>query len=334
MDEERLGLNNDGSRAAKPLLKSTWDVFNSHVLGLGSDGSSQASSSNPESSSPSALGPALKPSKIFPAVTLTAEMAHLLHVYQSGVARWMDLFDHDTTYQHAIARHVLHSELLLHCACAFTAKHLSLLASGHIWKPVAERYYGESLRMLIELLGSSAPQTDALTATMLLCSYEMIAAQGGEHRRHFSGATVLITMHGINASSVGIDRANFWVYVRHEIVVALVNESSLLLNPQSWNVRWREGETREDILGNQVLWLLSRAINLTYGKDPQNGQPTGTVSERRDLIKEAAQWLDGLPAGFHGVRYGEETEEGFSKLYFAVPATGQSTKTMSMHILW
>ena len=327
-EKESVSFNNSDGRVgptAGNSPTSTWDIFNSRITCASSDEPIQTSSFSPDSSS--ALTGTSTPS----AVTLTAETAYLLHAYQdqSGVARWMDLFDHEATYQRAVVRRVLRSELLLRCVCAFTAKHLSLLESGGIWKEAAARYYGESLGMLIKLLGGGGPQDDALTATMLLCSFEMIAAQGSEHRRHFFGAMLLITTHGINASSVGINRANFWVYVRHEIVVALVNESSLLLSLDMWNVSWREDETEEDVLGNQVLWLLGRAVNLTYAKNPRTGEPMGTVTERRELSRDTEMWFDKLPVGFQGVKYGDETDDGLSQLYFAVPAAGKSLKNHS-----
>ena len=177
--------------------------------------------------------------------------------------------------------------------------------------------------MLIELLGSTAPQEDALTATMLLSSYEMIAAQGQEHRRHFYGALVLIKTHGICAHSVGLDKANFWIYIRHEIVVALMSESKLLLSPKNWDVTFQEDETQEDLLGNQLLWLLANAIDLVYEKDTDTGKPVATPSERTSLRRAVERWFDGLPASFHGIKYGEVTEEGFSKLHFAIPAAGE-----------
>lgn len=258
-----------------------------------------------------------------PTVSLTAGMAYLLQTYQSGVATWMDLFDHSCTYQRVVPRRIVSSKLLLYCICAFTSKHLSLLVSGEIWTAVAGRYYGEALHMLIELLGSTFPQDDALTATMLLSSYEMIAAQGQEHRRHFYGALMLIKTHGICARSVGLDKANFWIYVRHEIVVALMTESRLLLSPKEWNVTFQDGETEEDLLGNQLLWLLARAIELVYAKDTGTGEAVSTKNGRMDLLREVKKWFDGLPASFHGVSYGEVTEEGFSKLHFAIPAAGE-----------
>lgn len=177
--------------------------------------------------------------------------------------------------------------------------------------------------MLIELLGSTVPQDDALTATMLLSSYEMIAAQGQEHRRHFYGALMLIKTHGICARSVGLDKANFWIYIRHEIVVALVTESQLLLSPEDWNVNFQEGEKQEDLLGNQLLWLLARAIDLVYAKDAHTAKPVATMSQRTELLKAAETWFDGLPASFQGVEYGGMTDLGFSKLYCAIPAAGE-----------
>ena len=218
---------------------------------------------------------------------------------------------------------MLTSELLLYCICAFTSKHLSLLVGGEIWASAAGRYYGEALRMLIQLLGSTVPQDDALTATMLLSSYEMIAAQGHEHRRHFYGALMLIKTHGICARSVGLDKANFWIYVRHEIVVALITESKLLLSPNEWNVSFQEGETQEDLLGNQLLWLTARAIDVVYAKDTETKKPEATMDERMELLRAAEKWFDGLPASFQGVKYGESTEEGFLKLFFAMPAAGE-----------
>lgn len=307
--------------AAGNFPTSTWDIFNSRITRASSSSDEFTQTPTFKSSSSSTTS----------GVTLTAEMAHLLHTYQnqSGVARWMDLFDHEATYQRTVSRRVLHSELLLRCVCAFTAKNLSLLQGGEIWKPTAARYYGESLRMLIEMLGGGGPQDDALTATLLLCSFEMIAAEGGEHRRHFFGAMMLITTHGINACSVGIHRANFWVYIRHEIVVALVNESSLLLSPDMWNVNWRDDEIEEDVLGNQVLWLLGRAVNITYARHTRTGEPMGTVTERRELLKDTNLWYDKLPGTFQGVKYGDETDDGVSQLYFAVPAAGKFLKPNS-----
>lgn len=256
-------------------------------------------------------------------IQLNAEGAHLLTVYQTGVATWMDIFDHTCAYQREVSRRCLTSELLMSCVCAFTAKHLSLLPSGDIWTAAAARYYGNSLRALIQYLGSP-PQDDALTATMLLCSYEMIEAQGQEHQRHLYGAMTLIQSHGISAQSLHMNRADFWIYIRHEITVALVNEMPLQLNPEDWNVNWPEEDAEEDAMGNQLLWLLGKAINMAYSR----GSPGSPNSERQGLHDDAGRWFDSLPIPFRGVRYGETDDHGFNRIFFPVPAAGKLSKDL------
>ncbi|KAF2176737.1 hypothetical protein K469DRAFT_605880 [Zopfia rhizophila CBS 207.26] len=259
---------------------------------------------------------------MLPAVSLTSETAFLLQTYRRTVATWMDVFDHNQTYELSIPRLTLTSPLLFHCICAFTARHLSLSQSGRnsSWTPIAQHHYGEALRLLISLLNSPSAQDHALTATILLSSYEVISSLGQEHRRHFLGAMMLIKSHGITARSIGIDRANFWIYVRHEIGVALATEKPLILNPDEWNVQWEEGETREDMLGNHILWILARAIGLVYGRSKEAKDIELEQRKRKELIDETYKWRHELPDTFVWVKYGEPDEEGFKRVYFAVSA--------------
>lgn len=247
-------------------------------------------------------------------------------VYTEGVATWMDIFDHGRSYQLEVPRHCLTSALLTRCVCAFTAKQLSLLPSGEIWSVPAARYYGSALRLLIQHLDSSpgSTQGDALTANMLLSSYEMLEAHGPEHQRHLRGASTLIKMQGVNARSyLGMDRANFWVYVRHEITIALENESSLQLKPAEWNVNWQQNEADEGTLGNQVIWLVARALDVVY----TSNSPSSPTNLLQDIQAEAKVWYDNLPASFQGLKYGDTDDLGFLPTYFAVPAAGRSLKT-------
>ncbi|KAF2794897.1 hypothetical protein K505DRAFT_303155 [Melanomma pulvis-pyrius CBS 109.77] len=262
-------------------------------------------------------------------VTLTPETAFLLQAYLRTVATWMDLMDHSCTYQLSIPRLILSSPLLFHCICAFTAKHLALAHSRQntFWDPIARQHYGESLRLLISALNSSSHE-HALTATILMSSYEMIGAVGLEHRRHFLGAMMLIKSHNINAQSQGIDKANFWVYVRHEISVALSSEQPLLLDPEDWDVRWEDGETREDVLGNHVLWILARVINLVYGKDKTS---EASHQKREEFLHELEEWRSGLSDTFVGIPYGDEDEDGFRKVYF--PVTAAAAAAFWYHVI-
>lgn len=250
---------------------------------------------------------------------LTFETAFLLQTYARTVATWMDLFDHSSTYQLRVPQLMLTSPLLFHCVCAFTANHLALsnASSNPSWKFVAVKHYGEALRLLIEALGMPEHE-HALTASMLLLSYEIHGALRSEdYRRHFLGLTTLIRSRRITAQSEGTDRANFWIYVRHEIALAISSEKPLVLDPADWAVSWVENETREDVLGNHVIWILARSINLVFGKE---SSIEAGKEQRTAILYELEQWRANLSEIFVGIPYGEEDEEGFCKVYFPVTA--------------
>tara|TARA_R110002003_G_scaffold198_25_gene15593 strand:- start:1173 stop:2375 length:1203 start_codon:yes stop_codon:yes gene_type:complete len=265
-----------------------------------------------------------------PTISLTPETAFLLQTYVRTVATWMDIFDHDSTYQLRIPQQVLTSPLLFHCVCAFTANHLALsnASSNPSWKFVAVKHYGEALRLLIQAL--SMPEHEhALTASMILLSYEIHGALRSEdYRRHFLGLTTLIRSRGITAQCTGTDRANFWIYVRHEIALAMSSEKPLVLDPADWAVTWKEDETREDVLGNHVVWILARVVNLIFSVE---GRSTASKDKRQAFLHELEVWRAGLSDTFVGIPYGESDEEGFRKVYF--PVTAAAAAAFWYHIV-
>ncbi|KAF2856064.1 hypothetical protein T440DRAFT_97197 [Plenodomus tracheiphilus IPT5] len=252
-------------------------------------------------------------------VTLSSESAFLLQTYVRTVARWMDIFDHASTYQHVVPQLALRSPLMFHCVCAFTANHLALSNGSRdpSWRLIAAKHYGEALRLLINAL-SLPSHEHTLTASMLLLSYEIHEAQRSEdYRRHFLGLTMLIKARGSSAQSTGIERANSWIYIRHEIVVAMANKEPLILDPREWAVSWRDNESREDVLGNHVLWILARVLNLVFGPD---GTTEAGKAIRQGFLQEIETWRAGLSDTFVGIKYGNKFEDGFSKVYFPVVA--------------
>lgn len=257
------------------------------------------------------------------ALPLNAEMAYLLSIYATGLATWMDIFDHNRSYQCEVPRRCLTSALLTRCVCAFTAKHLSHRASGEVWSSRAVHYYGDSLRLLIQHLDSNpgSSEGDALTANMLLSSYEMLDARDHEHQRHLIGASAFIRMKHINARSRGMDGANFWIYVRHEITISLQNSAPLQLAPDEWDFDFQEGEIDEDTLGNQLMWLCARTVHLLYGSETS----PALDSALEDIHREALQWYESLPLSFKAVQYGPTSEIGFSKVYLPVPSASESS---------
>lgn len=241
----------------------------------------------------------------------------------------MDIFDHNSTYQLKVPQLMLASPLLFHCVCAFSANHLALSKrnTNPSWKVVAVKHYGEALRLLIEALGVPGHE-HVLTASMLLLSYEIHEAQRSEdYRRHFLGLSSLIKERHISAQSSGLDCANFWIYVRHDIALAMATQQPLVHEPANWAVSWAENETREDVLGNHVIWILARVMNLVFGGD---GRTDTGKQMRLAILDELEVWRSGLSATFVGIPYGDNDDEGFRKVYF--PVTAAAAAALWYHI--
>ncbi|CAI6242713.1 unnamed protein product [Periconia digitata] len=302
---------------------STWDIFRPRISGL--DLFVDDSPPNEVLTSLNLLSPPapMLPLPEEPHVTLTPETAFLFNKYVRTVATWLDLMDHENTYQTRIPRYILSSPLLFHSVCAFTARHLSLCNSQQLrstWENVASSHYGEALQLMIRALNQSSHE-HVISSTILLSSYEIASGIASEHhRKHLLGQSMLIKYHKLSARSTGEDRANFWIHVRHEIGVALATERPLMLDPMDWGVMWHAEELREDVQGNQVLWILARVINLIYGEERHDER-----QRREGLHQELETWRNAQLHTFVGIPYGEHDEDGFRKVCFTVTAAAAGT---------
>lgn len=169
---------------------------------------------------------------------------------------------------------------------------------------------------MIVALGYAEPDSDALTAAILLSSYEAIGVSRISHQSHYKGAMNLIITRGISASSIGLDKANFFIYMRHEISIALNNEETLQFDPKRWNITKPRAGAREDHLANFLMLLIGHIVNLIYSSDASS-------SERKKLKDQVDEWYGNTTADFRGTAYGEIYENGGRKIFFPVPASGE-----------
>lgn len=177
----------------------------------------------------------------------------------------------------------------------------------------------QALQLLIQEVSYTESPSDALTAAILLSSYEVLAASDAPYRSHKQGAMHMIKARGVSASSVGLDRANFLVYIRHEITIALANGSMLQLDPMDWNVPKPEIGDAEDRMAIYLMWLVGKAVNLVHGD-----REGGSTTERKVLMESVEGWYMGTNTAFRGIPYGETNEEGMQKVFFSIPAAGTS----------
>lgn len=286
---------------------STWDVFNIPIATVPSSPLSQDVSLDYEET-----------------VVIDPEKVYLLQRYQNGIGLWMDLFDLELNYQRAVIKRARFSPLIMKSLCALTAKQLSMVNCEDIWDPVAGQYYGESLRLLINVLADmNSYAEDALTGTILLSSYELLASPGLDHRRHVSGALTLIKTHNFTAKSNGLAKAAFWIYARLDIAMALIHECPTMFPPGEWGVSWAE-QLDDDEIANKMLWILAKCIAFTFQPGERSSEEA-LRKTRSKLIAEIDTWFDGLPLSFKAVQYGTCCGEGFVKYWFAVPFAGQCT---------
>ncbi|OMP85291.1 hypothetical protein BK809_0003961, partial [Diplodia seriata] len=327
-----------------PAPASTWEVIQ------------QSQSTIPQSHPPAPpLTTWPSPSPVPPNLYITDESASLLRIYQHGVGPWMDVLDHTQRYQRDVLRLALASPLILHALCALAAKQMSRAdasAPPSLWEPLAARYYGESLRLLIRALAedTSAAATEAegagvggaggeggggtgrtrkreetLTATILLASCELLAAPSADYARHLRGALTLMQTGGIDFRSASrLEAAGLWVFARQDVAMAVAGKRGLLWGVGRWGCDWSgagDAEEEEDWWGRKLLWLLARAVECVF-VDADGSGLASRVEPVEGLLAELEEWRGALPRSFEGLRLKGGLAEGLDEMWFPIDSAG------------
>jgi hypothetical protein len=253
--------------------------------------------------------------------TMTSENAYLLRIYEKGIATWMDVFDCSLSYQQALLNLVPSLPLLLNSTCALAARQLSLISSPMVWTPVAERYYGQSLRILLHFLNDSPVNMEhAMVAAILLSSYELLAFPGHDYQRHFKGAKSFVdSLHAYKSSSRLI-RASFWIYARQEVGEAINLGCPTMHNPKLWpKLDPSEGDHEEDSWCNDALRLCAETACFVFQSGPKS-RTKKRAKERLALQAELDGWLETCPSHLKGIEY---DENGYSRYWFPRPNFGE-----------
>ncbi|KAJ5584430.1 uncharacterized protein N7459_004230 [Penicillium hispanicum] len=255
---------------------------------------------------------------------LTEETAGLLKVYQNGIGIWMDIFDHTHTYQNEIVRCALSSPLLMYSICAMSAKQISLTQNKFLWEPIASRFYGESLSLLIT--GLTDPSTERgllLAATILLGSYELLAEPGTNYQRHIYGASTVIQSFKTGEREMRLEQASIWVYARQDVALALLNERPTLTPPDKWPPLPKHADFVDERFGNEILQLLAKVIQIKFAQR-SCVSPNTKHEDLQQLLWEIESLWGNLPSHFRGTRIKTVVDdpEGLSTLWFCDPAAG------------
>lgn len=254
---------------------------------------------------------------------LSKQCIDLVQMYQDGIGTWMDVCDDTLTYQRHVVRLAFSSELLLHSICALSAKQMSLMKERYLWEPVAADHYGTSLRLLMRDLDRSDMSRDAtLAAAILLCSYELLANPGTDYKKHMLGARTLIQTYKAMNGSTDVERASFWIFARQDVAMAIANETQTLIHPSEWEAAVHKLGSGEDALGNKMVWLLARTVQLRF-TSKSSSNPEQSARGAREISSAIDQWWCDLPPTTHGVRVEVTSEDGLTEIWFHAPSTGQ-----------
>lgn len=255
---------------------------------------------------------------------LSKQCIDLVQVYQEGIGIWMDVCDDTLTYQREVVRLALSSELLLHSICALSAKQMSLVKERYLWEPVATEHYGTSLRLLMRDLDRPGMSRDVtLASAILLCSYELMADPGADYKKHMLGARTLIRTYEAMNGSTNVERASFWIFARQDVAMAIMNETQTLIHPSAWEAAVQRLGNAEDGLGNKMVWLLARTVQLRFTSEGELG-PQPSAAGARDILAAIDQWWCNLPPTTHGVHVEGASEDGLTEIWFHAPSVGQS----------
>ena len=268
-------------------------------------------------------GPAIIP-KTPPEIAITEEIALLLDHYQTGIGMWQDIFDNSHSYQIQVVQQALCSPLLLHTICALSAKQKSLTSETFIWEPIANRHYGESVTLIIQGLSKEPTSREGLvTATILLCSYELLANPGIDYQRHFYGFRSLFQTYDVSRNGTELELAGFWIFARQDISWAIAHESPTSIPPHQWPGVPRSNDKKEDSLGKRMLWFLAKVMEFRFSTES-----TWTAKQTRtfkEISNEVDLWWENLPDASRGMRLTstEPREEEVARTWFYCSAAGE-----------
>jgi hypothetical protein len=202
---------------------------------------------------------------------------------------------------------------------------MSLIGDSFLWEPISTRYYGKSLGLLIEELEKQQSSRDiVIAATILLCSYELLACPGADYQKHQFGARSLFQTHNIASTGTKLEKASFWIYARQDVSMALVHECATLVSPQEWPTISECEEVEEDVLGNQILWILAKLIQFKFSPDRGRGSHDSVLQK---LISEIDLWWEKFPTSARGIATAELPDNGLKKVWFCVPSAGSHIST-------
>ncbi|KAI5786145.1 hypothetical protein FPQ18DRAFT_350269 [Pyronema domesticum] len=232
----------------------------------------------------------------------TRDDARLLRLFAQVWGPGLDCTDSQRHFTLSVPARALDSSILLHAILAVSTLQESR-ENGNMERSIemeraAEWHYDECVRLLIPSLGDNEKvmvDDGMLAATVILRVYEQMNATlpSTDPEHHLSGSSALITacppLRSTTSapspstsfstplapgSGTPLRKAAFWVYLRQDIYMAILNQRRLKVDPGSFGdldavedeagVEWTDQE-RECMHANRIVALTAGVIQFCYG---------------------------------------------------------------------
>ncbi|CAG5181767.1 uncharacterized protein ALTATR162_LOCUS9824 [Alternaria atra] len=260
-------------------------------------------------------------------VPLTHEEALLVHHYTEHLGRWLDCTDATRQFT-LVVRKNQKCPVLCYAVISFAAHHCRKEAT-------ADAAYQRCVALLIEQLSEDTASHDEtlLCAVVVLRFYEQLntlSSTGSDDEQHLAGYSAIIrSSRGnryVDPSAPTFREAVFWVYVRHCLYNATINQQppdidfSLQLHPTPGEMRDAHPLARlrlETAWANQMTWNLACVVNFCFdGREPQN-EKAHKMRRWQELWDLVQTWMHERPDTFNAVFEGLASGQGsFPRILF------------------
>ncbi len=244
------------------------------------------------------------------------EEATLLRYYVQRLAQDFDLSDPQRHFRTVVPQRAATCPLLLNAIYALSAKHLSRVSN---YDPlISDKYHQECLRRVIPALSDSAAILDEnlLACTIILRHLEefevpLSGYSPSDRQSHLLGSHAFIRAQEHSPMSDGLRKAAFWVGLRQEIYVAFVNQRSIAIELNNFNLDRSCDPAPDYVWACRAVALCADAIRFFYGKDDR-------LNSEYDQLSEAVnEWHSCKSSNFTAM-YFRDADEGelFPNIWF------------------
>ncbi|KAG0650412.1 hypothetical protein D0Z07_2894 [Hyphodiscus hymeniophilus] len=228
-----------------------------------------------------------------------------MRYFVENLARWFDLCDYERHFALIVPKRAATCPMLLNAILAVSARHLSFLGRSDICDlSDFVRYQEQCLYHFIPSLNDSEAILDEniLAATVILRYLEEVDVPlfTSETQHHLIGTRIFIRAQGEALVAGGLRQAAFWVAIRQEIYMALVNQRSVQpgfhLPPFSFDHSFSPAD--DCVWANRIVMHCADILRFCFGDDQAN------IEARHDTLSTwTRKWSRCRPESFSPTFY-------------------------------